>query len=305
MLSGMNFRQTHIRLTFANSWWRSVVLAALVVVTMSMLMQRASALPTFPDVVSKTYALKPGGMVAKAAEACTLCHVDAGPPKLNSYGNDVKAALETAHTKTLTPEILHSIDAKDSDGDGATNAMEFAADTLPGAPTSKPAGTVAPVASPAAAKPAAEDSSPLAVILKLAFPKHAQHPVLVHFPIGLFIISLLFDVLAVWKKDRSLALAGYYNLAVAAVTALFSVASGLLAWWFAFAHEAFNSDRNLLFHLILGITTLVLISLLWLMRFRTKDKGARPSNAYVILGLIALIVISITGHLGGNLTGVN
>jgi uncharacterized membrane protein len=29
---------------------------------------------------------------------------------------------------------------------------------------------------------------------------HAQHPVIVHFPIALFIASAVFDILAIWRK---------------------------------------------------------------------------------------------------------
>jgi uncharacterized membrane protein len=32
--------------------------------------------------------------------------------------------------------------------------------------------------------------------------KHAQHVVLIHFPIALFIIGVLFDFLGQWKKQR-------------------------------------------------------------------------------------------------------
>ena len=50
--------------------------------------------------------------------------------------------------------------------------------------------------------------------------KHAQHVVLVHFPIALFISSFVFDLLAIWTGSRSLARAAYYNLIGAAITAL-------------------------------------------------------------------------------------
>ena len=32
---------------------------------------------------------------------------------------------------------------------------------------------------------------------------HAQHPVIVHFPIALFIASAVFDVLAIWRKQAA------------------------------------------------------------------------------------------------------
>ena len=42
--------------------------------------------------------------------------------------------------------------------------------------------------------------------------KHAQHLVLIHFPIGLFLAAVAFDLIALWTKRRGLADAAYYNL---------------------------------------------------------------------------------------------
>jgi len=47
--------------------------------------------------------------------------------------------------------------------------------------------------------------------------KHAQHVVLIHFPIALFIAGVAFDFLAQWTKQRVLAAAAYCNLLAAAV----------------------------------------------------------------------------------------
>jgi uncharacterized membrane protein len=48
--------------------------------------------------------------------------------------------------------------------------------------------------------------------------KHAQHVVLIHFPVALFIAGAAFDWLAQWTKRRELADAAYYNLLAAAVS---------------------------------------------------------------------------------------
>src|SRR5213592_5011727 len=58
---------------------------------------------------------------------------------------------------------------------------------------------------------------------------HAQHPVIIHFPIALFIASVVFDSLAVWRKQPALASVAYYNLIGAAVTAPLAIATGLAA----------------------------------------------------------------------------
>ena len=62
--------------------------------------------------------------------------------------------------------------------------------------------------------------------------KHAQHVVLIHFPIALFIAAEGFDLIAQWTKRRGLADAAYYNLLVAAVSTLPVLATGILAWQF-------------------------------------------------------------------------
>ena len=59
---------------------------------------------------------------------------------------------------------------------------------------------------------------------------HAQHPVIIHFPIGLFIASVVFDLLAVWRKQPMLAAVAYYNLLGAALTIPIAIATGLGAW---------------------------------------------------------------------------
>lgn len=268
---------------------------------------RASALPTFPVIVTDAYHPTPGGKVAGAAQACQLCHT--GPPKLNVYGTDVKAALAAEHTKTLTPAILHSLDTKDSDGDGFDNASEFAADTLPGDMVSKPAGTPPP---PKTASGAKTSNTPAASenpfdLRTLLLPKHAQHPVIVHFPIALFVISLFFDLIAFRRRDRAFAAAGYLNLTVAAVTSPLAIITGLLAWQFAYGGISVASFQGTLAqHLVLGLVSTILIWILWGMRFSKRREGiGEVKSTYIALGLIALIIISIAGHLGGYLSGVN
>lgn len=64
--------------------------------------------------------------------------------------------------------------------------------------------------------------------------RHAQHVVLIHFPIALYIMGVAFDLLAAWRKSSALALAAYYDLTAAALTALPAAATGLLAWQLQF-----------------------------------------------------------------------
>src|ERR1700760_353252 len=62
--------------------------------------------------------------------------------------------------------------------------------------------------------------------------KHAQHVVLIHFPIALFMAAVVFDLIAERATDSRLAAAAYYNLLTAAVFTVPAVITGLLAWQF-------------------------------------------------------------------------
>jgi uncharacterized membrane protein len=54
--------------------------------------------------------------------------------------------------------------------------------------------------------------------------------VLIHFPIALFIIGVVFDFLGQWKRQRVLVAAAYYNLLVAAISTVPVIVTGVLAW---------------------------------------------------------------------------
>jgi len=82
--------------------------------------------------------------------------------------------------------------------------------------------------------------------------KHAQHPVIIHFPIALLIISVAFDLLAIWRRNPAMAKAAYYNLLAAALTAPVAIASGLIAWQWQL--EGARLKGNLRLHLIFALS---------------------------------------------------
>ena len=110
---------------------------------------------------------------------------------------------------------------------------------------------------------------------------HAQHPVIVHFPIALFIASAVFDVLAIWRKQPLLAVVAYFNLVGAAITVPLAIATGLGAWRWQL--EGARLKGNLELHLICGLTSAVLILVLCLIRSRLRARVTR--HAQLILQL--------------------
>jgi uncharacterized membrane protein len=133
--------------------------------------------------------------------------------------------------------------------------------------------------------------------------KHAQHVVLIHFPIALFIAGAAFDFMGLWTKRRAWADAAYYNLSLAAISAVPVIASGILAWQFAL--EGQKLKGILLLHLILGCGSAAIIWMVWWVHLRARHCELEPPIDRVAIELLGVVLISLTGHLGGFLSGIN
>ncbi len=134
--------------------------------------------------------------------------------------------------------------------------------------------------------------------------KHAQHVVLIHFPIALFMTGVGFDLLSRGKRDSQLAAAAYLNLSIAAATVLPAVATGLLAWQFALDGKRLKG--LLLLHLITALSAALLVVASWWMHWRSRRPDTVSLSRYRIpVELLGVAIIALTAHLGGFLSGVN
>ena len=133
--------------------------------------------------------------------------------------------------------------------------------------------------------------------------KHAQHVVLIHFPIALFIAGVAFDFAAQWTKRTGLADAAYFNLLAAVISTVPALATGILAWQWQL--EGQKLKGILLFHLVLACLSAALIWLAWWAHSRARRHGNVPPGYRIPLELLGVAVVALTGHLGGFLSGVN
>ena len=134
--------------------------------------------------------------------------------------------------------------------------------------------------------------------------KHAQHVVLIHFPIALFVMGVVFDLAAHWTKNRSVAAAAYYNFLAAGISTLPVLVTGVLAWQWALDGEKLKGI--LLLHLVLACASSVLIWIVSWLHFRANSKAGLPLPTYRLpIELLAAALVALTGHLGGFLSGVN
>jgi uncharacterized membrane protein len=134
--------------------------------------------------------------------------------------------------------------------------------------------------------------------------KHAQHVVLIHFPIALFVTGVGLDLFSRGKRDSHLARAAYLNLCIAAATVLPAVMTGLLAWQFAL--EGKSLKGLLLLHVAAASAAAVLLIASWWVHWRTRKTEPLLLPRYRIpVELLGVAAIAVTAHLGGFLSGVN
>lgn len=133
--------------------------------------------------------------------------------------------------------------------------------------------------------------------------KHAQHVVLIHFPIALFMAGVGLDLLSRGERDSQFAGAAYWDISLAAAAVIPTVLTGWLAWHFVLEDQKIKG--LLLLHLLAASTATVLVIASWWVHWRTR-KSPMPLPRYRIpLELLGVLVIGVTAHLGGFLSGVN
>jgi uncharacterized membrane protein len=126
------------------------------------------------------------------------------------------------------------------------------------------------------------------------------HPMLVHFPIALLFVSVLFDVASRALTRDNLREGALWLLGLGLLGGIAGAIAGTLAEDAAEkagVAEALIETHEMLAYLTLGIMTVLFLSRLLLRnRFST-----RVFAAYLVVATLGLVAVSATGHTGGNL----
>jgi len=137
--------------------------------------------------------------------------------------------------------------------------------------------------------------------------RHAQHVVLIHFPIALFMTGVGLDLFSRGKRNSQLAGAAYLNLSIAAATVLPTALTGLLAWQFAL--DGHKLKGMLLLHFVAALLATFLVIAAWWIHWCSR-KGKTLSRLFlpgyrIPVEMLGVALIAVTAHLGGFLSGVN
>jgi uncharacterized membrane protein len=134
--------------------------------------------------------------------------------------------------------------------------------------------------------------------------KHAQHVVLIHFPIALYLVGVAVDLIAQRTQRKDLEYTAYLNFAIAAVYILPVAVTGLIAWQWQLEGQALKG--MLLYHLAVALASSALIMLTWWLHFYARREGANKLPSWRMpLEVTGVVLLMLTGHLGGFLSGVN
>jgi uncharacterized membrane protein len=128
------------------------------------------------------------------------------------------------------------------------------------------------------------------------------HPLVVHFPIGLWLTSTLFDVLARWRADPMFRRMAYWLVGLGLICAAVSIALG---WVDLFSLEAQGVGTAVVtkhaYHSWAAYAATAVYSANFVWRWRTDNRAA---DRILPLSILGAALIAITGYLGGDLRNV-
>lgn len=122
------------------------------------------------------------------------------------------------------------------------------------------------------------------------------HPLLVHLPIGVFVLGFLFEI--IYQLGFKKFIHSRKPIVITYILGLiFGICAAFTGWLLSLnGHYEFASLDS---HKIVGIITLIVMLALIIFQIRL---GENKGKQKLTLSFIAVIFIGITGHLGGNLT---
>lgn len=135
---------------------------------------------------------------------------------------------------------------------------------------------------------------------KASIAGHPIHPMLIPFPIGLWVTSFAVDVLFYFLRHPTLLVISKFMIAAGCIGAIAAAVPGIIDWL-----TIKNGDARKVanWHARLNIAALVLFAISFFLRLGSYSElvGHKLTIPF-LLSLIGVILISISGWLGGELT---
>jgi nitrite reductase/ring-hydroxylating ferredoxin subunit/uncharacterized membrane protein len=128
--------------------------------------------------------------------------------------------------------------------------------------------------------------------------RHPLHPLLVHFPIGLFFFSFVLDVIGLIWPFPGLVAAAFYAIALGLVTGLLAAVPGLIDY--AEIRQDHAARKTATSHMLLNVGAIILYAINLGMRYDGLEAAQIPWAPF-ILSALGIGILSVSGYLGGKL----
>lgn len=144
--------------------------------------------------------------------------------------------------------------------------------------------------------------SPRKEYLMKWYQKYHPHPMLIHFPMGLFFFSSLMLFLHLVYGNASFELSAYYALIVAVISVYPTVVAGLFSW---FVNYNLELNRIFLNKIIFSVLLMVVSTITVVIRFFYPEIMNYPSTfrlLFTIMFFINIPLLTVVGYNGGKIT---
>ena len=125
---------------------------------------------------------------------------------------------------------------------------------------------------------------------------HPIHPMLVVFPLGLLVTSLIFDFIRLGTGNGTWGLVAEYMIGAGIIGGLVAAVFGLIDW---LSIPAGTRAKTIgAWHGIGNVIVVLLFAISWAMR---RDLPETPGTLPFVLSIVAVLIGAVTGWLGGEL----
>lgn len=130
---------------------------------------------------------------------------------------------------------------------------------------------------------------------------HPFHPILVTIPIGAWVSSLVFDIAGMMSEEvtRAYFLGARWLIGIGIIAAIVAAVFGLMDYTRVSPRTA--AKRSALTHMSLNVLVLAMFVVGYLWRDSTEPAPLEASTGQLILTLAALVVLGVSGWIGGML----
>jgi uncharacterized membrane protein len=125
---------------------------------------------------------------------------------------------------------------------------------------------------------------------------HYIHPMLIVFPLGLFVTAIVFDIIHLIAGTPTWAIVSYWMIAAGVIGGLLAAVFGLADWWSLSSGS--RAYRLGAWHGVGNVAVVILFAISWLLR---RGNPGEPSTIAFVLILVGGGIGLVTSWLGGEL----